>query len=385
MSHEAASEATLSAPKRPEHEVSPPVAGAGDVLPAGSVVGRYRITGLIGRGGFGIVYRAESLANGATVAIKEFFPAAVAGRVRGRLVPRKPELQAALAKGIEGFTREATLLAELSHPALVSVIETWADAGTAYLAMEFYDGVTLRRVREALAAPPSEAQLRAWIEPVMGAVLELHARRIIHRDISPDNILICRDGRSVLLDLGAARQVLGGMTQALTTVLKPGYAPIEQYVDDGSMSQGRWTDVYGIAGTLFFAATGQAPVTATSRLVRDAQPDLASLPVAKHLSPAFCAGVMRGLAVRAIERPKAVPELKAALGWAAPAGGAEPRAVETSRVTAPVPARPVASLGDRRPMSAPVGGSRQNGWRGWLIAALVLGVAAVLGAVWLAR
>jgi non-specific serine/threonine protein kinase len=361
------------------------VAGAGDVLPVGSIVGRYRITGLIGRGGFGIVYRAESLANGTTVAIKEFFPATIAGRVRGRLVPRKPELQAALAKGIEGFTREATLLSELSHPALVSVIETWQDAGTAYLAMEFYDGVTLRRVREALAAPPSEAQLRAWIEPVMGAVLELHARRIIHRDISPDNILICRDGRSVLLDLGAARQVLGGMTQALTTVLKPGYAPIEQYVDDGSMSQGRWTDVYGLAGTLFFAATGQPPVTATTRLVREAQPDLAALPAAKRLSPAFCAGVMRGLAVRAIERPKAVPELKAALGWGAPPGGVEPRAVESSRVAAPAPAPSVASLGDRRAVSAPGQSTRENRWPNWLPLALAIGVAAVLGAVWLAR
>ncbi|MFN3628640.1 MAG: serine/threonine-protein kinase [Casimicrobiaceae bacterium] len=366
-----------------EQELSLSTPRAAEVLPAGSVVGGYRITGLIGRGGFGIVYRAESLANGATVAIKEFFPADIAGRVHGRLAPRKPELQEALLKGIERFSQEAALLSELSHPALVSVIETWRESGTAYLAMTFYDGVTLRRLREALAAPPSEDQLRAWFEPIIDAVLELHVRRVIHRDISPDNILICRDGRSVLLDLGAARQVLGGMTQALTTVLKPGYAPIEQYVDDGSMSQGRWTDVYGLAGTLFFAVTGQAPVTATSRLVRDTQPDLASLPAARHLRPAFCAGVMRGLAVRAIERPKSLPEFKTALGWGAPPGSVEFQLLESDPT--PSEAASLTSLSARQTASAPVGSTRQTRRSNWRVAVLALGVAAVLWALWLAR
>jgi len=347
-----------------------------EVLAPGTHVQGYRIDGLIGRGGFGIVYRATRLADSAAVAVKEFFPAAVAGRVRGKLAPRKPELQAALAKGIDGFLREASLLAELAHPSLVRVHESWTGSGTAYLAMEYYDGTTLRRVREALARPPDEAQVRRWLEPVMGAVHELHSRRIIHRDISPDNILICRDGRPVLLDLGAARQVLGGMTQALTTVLKPGFAPIEQYVDDGSMSQGRWTDVYGLAGTLFFAVTGEAPVTATSRLVRDGQPDLTRLPEARGFSPSFCAGVMRGLAIRAIERPKTVTELRSALGWTA--------ASETTRAGSGGHAQAVPQAtrgGTSRTEVSPSERTRLP----WIVAAAGGVLAALLAIVWLAR
>ncbi|MCX8097986.1 MAG: serine/threonine protein kinase [Casimicrobiaceae bacterium] len=294
---------------------SPEVAAASEVLPAGTRVGGYRIDGVLGRGGFGIVYYASRIATGEPVALKEFFPATVAARRGSRIVPRRAEFHAALTKGVEGFLREARLLNELSHPALVTVHEAWLESGTAYMAMTRYEGNTLRRLRESLSAPPTQAQLRAWFEPVMHALLELHARRVIHRDVSPDNVFICRDGGAVLLDLGAARQILGGMTQALTMVLKPGFAPIEQYVDDGSLAQGRWTDVYGLAATLFFAVSGEAPVTATSRIVRDTQPDLATLPAARHLSPTFCAGIMRGLAPRAIDRPKSVPEFKTLLGW----------------------------------------------------------------------
>ncbi len=289
-----------------------------ELLPLGTELRHYRLIDVVGRGGFGVVYRAEDRRSGRVVAIKEFLPAAIAGRVKGtRIAPRKAEFAPILKKGIEGFMREAALLAELSHPALVSVIESWLENDTAYLAMEYYEGQTLRAVRETSAQPPTEAQLKAWIEPVMGAILELHARRIIHRDVSPDNILICRDGRSVLLDLGSARQIVGGMTQALTMVLKPGFAPIEQYVDDGSMSQGRWTDVYGLAGTLYFAVTGTAPLPATARLVKDSQPMLASFPQAKAFSAAFSEAVMRGLAMRAIERPKSIQEFRQLLGWEA--------------------------------------------------------------------
>ena len=108
--------------------------------------------------------------------------------------------------------------------------------------MRYYAGKTLREMRQT-AADLDETRIRRILEPVFDALTLLHAQNVIHRDVSPDNILMRENGAPVLLDLGAARLVIGGMTQALTTVLKPGYAPIEQYVDDGTMQQGPWTDV----------------------------------------------------------------------------------------------------------------------------------------------
>ena len=154
------------------------------------------------------------------------------------------------------------------------------------------------------------------MSPVFDAVGELHAHRVIHRDISPDNILVMASGDTVLLDLGAARQVLGGMTQALTTILKPGFAPIEQYVQDGSMEQGRWTDVYGLGAVIYFLVTGQPPTPATTRIVRDSLPPLTALAPREHYSPVFFAAVAKALSLRAIDRFKSVGEFRAALGWA---------------------------------------------------------------------
>jgi non-specific serine/threonine protein kinase len=294
--------------------VAPPV-DTTDTLARGHRLRQYEITGIVGRGGFGTVYTARRESDGMICAIKEYLPVAIAGRSHGLIAPRSVQFADALAVGVKGFLREADLLAELAHPALVEVYEAWEENGTGYLAMAYYPGKTLRARRVAAASPPTEQMLREWMLPVFEAVLELHAHRIIHRDISPDNIIASDSGGAVLLDLGSARQVVGGMTQALTTVLKPGFAPIEQYVDDGSMSQGRWTDVYGLAGTMYFLATGKQPLAATSRLVRDQQPSVAAGVVPGQVSEAFCAAVDKGLAVRAIDRFKSVGEFRAALGW----------------------------------------------------------------------
>ncbi len=287
-----------------------------DALPTGAVLSHYAVTGLIGQGGFGVVYLARDTRNNRTVAIKEFLPTAIAGRIAdGRVVPLSTETANSYAYGLKGFLREANLLAEFAHPALVAVHQAWEQNDTAYMAMQYYPGKTLRDVRTRQTSRPSEAQIQAWMSPVFDAVAELHAHRVIHRDISPDNILVMAAGETVLLDLGAARQVLGGMTQALTTILKPGFAPIEQYVEDGSMEQGRWTDVYGLGAVIYFLVTGQPPTPATSRLVRDAMPPLATIVPPDMYSPEFCAAVHKALSLRAIDRFKSMAEFRAALGW----------------------------------------------------------------------
>ena len=290
-----------------------------DVLPAGTALENYLITGLIGQGGFGVVYLARDIHNNRTVAIKEFLPTAIAARREGgHVLPRNSDMANAYAGGLKGFLREANLLSEFAHPALVAVHRAWEQNGTAYMAMQYYPGKTLRDVRKTGAAAtqrPSEAQIQAWMSPVLEAVAELHAHRVIHRDVSPDNILVMANGETVLLDLGAARQVLGGMTQALTTILKPGFAPIEQYVEDGSMEQGRWTDVYGLGAVIYFLVTGQAPTPATSRIVRDALPPLTALAPRDLYSPAFFNAVAKALSLRAIDRFKSIAEFRTALGW----------------------------------------------------------------------
>ncbi len=287
-----------------------------EALPTGTVLSHYAITGLIGQGGFGVVYLARDTRSNRTVAIKEFLPTVIAGRAAdGRVVPLSTEMANAYSHGLKGFLREANLLSEFAHPALVAVHQAWEQNATAYMAMQYYPGKTLREVRMRAAAQPTEAQIQAWMSPVFDAVAELHAHRVIHRDISPDNILVMAAGETVLLDLGAARQVLGGMTQALTTILKPGFAPIEQYVEDGSMEQGRWTDVYGLGAVIYFLVTGKPPTPATSRIVRDSMPALATLAPQNVYSPAFFAAVAKALSLRAIDRFKSMAEFRAALGW----------------------------------------------------------------------
>lgn len=289
-----------------------------DALANGTMLDGYVITGLIGQGGFGVVYVGRDEKNNRTVAIKEFLPAAIAGRApNGSIAPRSADLAKTFATGLKGFMREANLLSEFAHPALVAVHRAWEQNSTAYMAMQYYPGKTLRDVRVRHNAPMSQDQVRAYMAPVFEAVSELHAHRVIHRDISPDNILVMPTGETVLLDLGAARQVLGGMTQALTTILKPGFAPIEQYVEDGSMEQGRWTDVYGLGAVIYFLVTGKPPTPATTRIVRDSLPSLADV-AGPGYSPAFTAAVTRALSIRAIDRFKSMSEFRSTLGWNMP-------------------------------------------------------------------
>ena len=124
----------------------------------------------------------------------------------------------------------------------------WEANGTAYMAMPFYKAQTLRQRRQEIGAqPPTQAWLMSMIEPLLGALAEMHRVDVYHRDIAPDNILWCADNRPVLLDFGAARHVLADRTQSLTAILKPQFAPIEQYADAKAMRQGPWTDVFALA------------------------------------------------------------------------------------------------------------------------------------------
>ena len=197
-------------------------------------------------------------------------PASMASRVAGSsaIVVKSERHLDTFKAGLKSFVNEARLLARFDHPALVKVYRFWEENGTAYMAMPFYEGPTLKTALAELGHAPSEAQLRAWLAPLLDALTVMHAAQCFHRDIAPDNILLTATG-PLLLDFGAARRVIGDMTHALTVVLKPGYAPIEQYGDVASMTQGAWTDIYALACVVYYAITGKTPMSSVERLMDD--------------------------------------------------------------------------------------------------------------------
>lgn len=329
---------------------------ASSAMPAGTRLGEFEITGVIGEGGFGIVYSARDSSLDRIVAIKEYLPSAFASRTTaGTVQVRSQEHSKTFDAGLSSFINEARMLAKFSHPGLVEVFRFWEGNGTAYMAMRYYRGVTLREMLRTNPQIVTEQWLCETLDPILLALQELHNEKCYHRDIAPDNILVLPNGRSVLMDFGAARRIIGGMTRALTTVLKPGYAPIEQYSDDGSMAQGAWTDIYAVGGLLYHAMTGKVPVQAISRMMNDPLKPVATAARAEF-SPNLCAVVMKCLAVMPENRYQSVDELRAALGWVTTPVSSTVMLQRTTMTpptmpsTNPVSAAPVA---DARPSTAP--------------------------------
>jgi serine/threonine protein kinase len=287
-----------------------------DALLPGTRLGEFEIIRLLGAGGFGIVYLALDTVLLRHVAIKEYMPIALAGRSAGAWVSmRSPAHAETFALGLESFFNEARLLASFDHPALVKVHRVWKANGTAYIVMPYYQGRTLKEARRAMSAPPDEAWLRAVVEPLLGALELLHREGVYHRDIAPDNILLQPDGRPVLLDFGAARRAIGDRTQSLTAVLKPNFAPVEQYADVVGMRQGPWTDLYALGATLHFMLTGEAPAPAVIRAVRDAMPSLSAHGGALFpgVASEFLATIDWTLALAPRDRPQSVASVRQAL------------------------------------------------------------------------
>ena len=294
-----------------------PVAQAS--LPAGTRLHEFEVTGLIGEGGFGIVYLAYDHQLQRRVALKEYLPATLALRGHGQEVTLRSQRHAeTFAKGLHSFINEARLLARFDHPALVKVHRFWQANGTAYLVMPYCEGPTLKASRLAMPEPPAEDWIRRLLAPLLDALELIHDQDCLHRDIAPDNILMI-EGRPLLLDFGAARQVVGDRTQAMTVILKPGYAPIEQYAEMPGIRQGPWTDLYALGAVIHFLITGQAPPPSVGRLMRDSRTPLATH-AADRYSAALLGAIDRCLALRAEDRPKSVAQLRALIDPAAPAG-----------------------------------------------------------------
>ena len=282
----------------------------GNALVAGMRLREFEIIETLGEGGFSIVYGARDLQLMRDVAIKEYIPISLAGRVATTTVRiRSEHNRETFEAGLNGFINEARLLAQFKHPGLVEVLQFWEENGTAYMVMPRYTGKTLRSVLKEMGGQGDEPWLRGIVAPVLDVLDLLHSRNVFHRDIAPDNILIKNDGTPVLLDLGSAREVVTGLQKAITVVVKPGYAPIEQYSSDFALPQGPWTDVYAVGALLHFAIVGCPPPASISRIMKDSLQPLASAGLSGY-SREFLTAVDRALALQPGDRPQSIAELR---------------------------------------------------------------------------
>ncbi|MBI5924528.1 MAG: protein kinase [Aquabacterium sp.] len=278
------------------------VGHSGNALPIGHRLHEFEITGLVGEGGFGIVYLAHDTQLERTVAIKEYMPGSLATRAGDLSVTVKSERQReTFTLGMRSFVNEAKLLASFDHPALIKVYRFWEENGTAYMVMPYYQGPTLKTWLREQKQAPDEAWLKGMLGPLIDALEVIHADHCYHRDIAPDNILLLGPNKPLLLDFGAARRVIGDATQALTVILKPGYAPVEQYAEVPSMKQGPWTDVYALCAVLYATIMGKAPAPSVGRMMKDDLTPISQSAAGRYSAP-FLAAIDAGLTVHPEQR-----------------------------------------------------------------------------------
>lgn len=291
-----------------------------NALPMGFNLHRYQIDKVLGAGGFGITYRAihEALEN--RVAIKEYFPAEWAYRdhngttvrpnAQGQIPARSGE-PACYDWGLQRFLDEAKILVQINHPCVVRVRDYFTAHGSAYIVMEYEDGESLSMLLQRGGILP-ETELRHLLDDILPALEAVHGQGYLHRDIKPSNLYIRSfDTRVVLIDFGAARQALGRRTRSVTSVVTPGYSPIEQYVTVGE-DYGPWTDIYALGAVLYRCITGAPPIEAPGRVLKDpVQPAMEC--GAGLYSRALLQVTDRALAVRPEDRFQTVAEMREAL------------------------------------------------------------------------
>ncbi len=295
---------------QPDLDLDASLPVSGNRLAVGLRLDEYEISGVLGEGGFGIVYLVWDHSLQRRLAIKEYMPSSIAWRGRDMRVQFKdPRYAESFEAGLRSFINEAKLLASFDHPSLIKVHRFFQAHGTAYMVMPFYEGITLKQALLSSDRAPDERWIRELLQPLLAALEYMHGASCYHRDIAPDNVLLVDEGRPLLLDFGAARRVIGDMTKAVTVILKPGYAPIEQYGDMPGVGQGPWTDIYALGAVLHFAITGVVPRASVTRLVADDYVPLAQR-MAGRYSDKLLKAIDRMLVVQPQGRPQTIGELR---------------------------------------------------------------------------
>ena len=280
-------------------------------LPQGTHIRDFEFHRVLGYGGFGITYLGWNMALDIPVAIKEYLPADLATREQDlSVVPQTTQAASDFQWGLERFLDEARILARFQHPNIVRVHHFFEAHSTAYIAMDYVEGEDLSAYLTRMGTL-SEDELKAILYPLLSALEVIHGADFLHRDIKPGNIVLRdADGAPVLLDFGAARQAIGARSRSVTSIITPGYAPIEQYSSRGH--QGAWTDIYALGGVCYRALTGQVPEDATDRMRNDPLVPVAER-CAGQASPEFLAGIDAALSVDESERPQSVASWRAVL------------------------------------------------------------------------
>lgn len=279
-------------------------------LPPGTeLLGRYQIGRVLGEGGFGITYEGLDQQLDRKVAIKEYFPVDKASRLSENSleVVRYANTAPLFEKGLESFLKEARALAKMDKLwEIVGVTDHFEENGTAYIVMEFVEGITFKEFTAKHGGRVPAEELMPLVEPLLLSLEKMHQMGLIHRDISPENLML-ENGTVRLLDLGSAREP-GSGNATVTVMLKRDYAPLEQYL---GKVQGPWTDVYGLCATLYYCLTGQVPPPSIDRLGGEKLPSPRELGADISLSQERA--LLRGMGLQPRRRFQSMSELHKAL------------------------------------------------------------------------
>ena len=281
-------------------------------LTPGTVLrGKYTVGKVLGNGGFGITYLGWDNVLQHKIAIKEYFPGEFSTRVSGqtKVSVYSGEREEQFNSGKEKFIEEAQRIAKFNKTkGIVHVYDYFEENGTAYIIMEYLEGETYKeKLKKRGVIPPEEA--RDVIIAVLEALEQVHAEGLVHRDIAPDNIMMTKKGEITILDFGASRFATTKHSKSLSIILKPGYAPEEQYQSRGN--QGPWTDVYAVAATFYKLVTGITPQASIERSAKDLvkKPSKLGVSIPKNLENA----VMNAMNIRIEDRTKSASEFLVAL------------------------------------------------------------------------
>ncbi len=283
----------------------------GVLKPQTRLKNRYYIGRVLGRGGFGITYNGWDAQTGRRVAIKEYFPSGLAIRLKddNTMSAVSSVNSHAYKYGVVKFYDEAQILSEFRGvKEIVEIYDFFYENETSYIVMEYIEGENINQIMTRLKRMDTETAVDIILK-LTGAMMKVHAQDVLHRDISPSNIIVTEDGGIKLIDFGSARQFAVDQPNSMSVILKNGFAPIEQYSRKGN--HGPWTDIYSICATFYYMITGKMPEQATDRLIEDTL--IPPLELDVDITPKQEAVLLKGLAVKAADRYQSASELKNAI------------------------------------------------------------------------
>lgn len=281
-----------------------------NALALGTRLGEYAVEAVLGSGGFGITYKAHDTRLDTSVALKEYFPSSLAYRSNATVTVRPDSIAGGYEWGMDKFLHEASALARLQHPNIVGVRRLFKANATAYMVLDFIDGPSLKDWRRNHRGKPDQGELDQILIPLLNALELVHRKGLLHRDIAPKNIMIALPMMPIMIDFGAARQLVAQHSQTFAALLTPGYAPFEQYVATGR-NQGPWTDIYALSASVYELITGDLPPEAPERAVDDKCVLISDREKGRY-RPEFLAAIDWGLKPLPKDRPQSVADWRKA-------------------------------------------------------------------------